>query len=274
MTNGWCWGTVLHTMRRFIIKSAKSIRWKIYDHLREQLLSGKIPPHQHLVETKIAKEIGTSRTPVRETLHNLELEGLIESVPRVGYVVKAINEAEVEEICEIRAAIEGIAARWAMERSPQKLVEDLRKNLSVSEEKAVQGDPKTFIGLDAQFHEIIARQSGSKRLQELGQTLRRHMLRYRVQSIYLMDNVLSAIDGHKGIVEAIEGGDLEEVNRAIRFHLEQSKKDILRYALKEVKKRRNHSPLSPRACLPQAGKKDGARNNHSNLRTVNDRDQI
>jgi len=221
-------------MRKFIIKSTKSIRRKIYDHLREQLLSGKIPARQHLIETKIAKEIGTSRTPVREALHNLELEGLIESIPRVGYVVKAINEAEVEEICEIRTAIEEVAARWAMAKSPQRLIEDLRKNISVSEEKVVHGDPKTFIDLDAQFHEIIARQSGSKRLQELGQTLRRHMLRYRLQSIYLMNNVLRAIDGHKTILEAIEKGDLEEVNRAIKSHLEQSKKDILRYAFKEV----------------------------------------
>jgi GntR family transcriptional regulator, rspAB operon transcriptional repressor len=230
------WGTVLHQMRRLIIKNTKSIRQKIYDHLREQLLSGEIPPHHHLIENKIANEIGTSRTPVREALHSLELEGLIESIPRVGYVVKPINEAEVEEICEIRVAIEGVAARWAMAKAPQKLIEELRKNISVSEEKAVHGDPKTFIDLDAQFHEIIARQSGSKRLQELGQTLRRHMLRYRIQSIYSPDNVLRAIQGHKGILEAIEKGDLEEVNRAINHHLEQSKKDILRYAFKEVTK--------------------------------------
>jgi len=223
-------------MRRLIIKNTKSIRQKIYDHLREQLLSGEIPPHHHLIENKIANEIGTSRTPVREALHSLELEGLIESIPRVGYVVKSINEVEVEEICEIRVAIEGVAARWAMGKAPQKLIEELRKNISVSEEKAVHGDPRTFIDLDAQFHEIIARQSGSKRLQELGQTLRRHMLRYRIQSIYSPDNVLRAIQGHQGILEAIEKGDLEEVNRAIKCHLEQSKKDILRYALKEDRK--------------------------------------
>jgi DNA-binding GntR family transcriptional regulator len=185
------------------------------------------------VEAKIAKEIGTSRTPIREALHSLELEGLIESIPRVGYVVKAIKEEEVEEICEIRAAIEEVGARWAMEKAPQKLIAELRKNISNSEDKAAQGDPKAFVELDAQFHEIIARLSGSKRLQELGQTLRRHMLRYRIQSIYLMDNVSRAIQGHKGILEAMEKGDLEEVNRAIKCHLEQSKKDILRYAFKE-----------------------------------------
>jgi len=199
-------------------------------------LNGEIPPRQHLVEAKIAKEIGTSRTPIREALHSLELEGLIESIPRVGYVVKAINEDEVEEICEIRVAIEGVGARWAMEKAPQRLIEDLRKNISMSEEKAAQGDPKAFVELDAQFHEIIARLSGSKRLQELGKTLRRHMLRYRIQSIYLTENVSRAIQGHKGILEAIEKDNLEEVSRAIKYHLEQSKKDILRYAFKEATK--------------------------------------
>jgi len=221
-------------MRRLVIKNTKSIRQKIYDHIREQLLNGEIPPHQHLIEAKIAKEIGTSRTPVREALHSLELEGLIESIPRVGYVVKPIKETEVEEICEIRTAIEAVAARWALKKAPQKLIDELRENILVSEEKAIHRDPTAFIDLDAQFHEIIARHSGSKRLQELSQTLRRHMLRYRVQSIYLIDNVLSAIQGHKGILEAIEKGDLEEVSRAIKCHLEQSKKDILRYAFKEV----------------------------------------
>jgi DNA-binding GntR family transcriptional regulator len=224
-------------MRRLIIKNSKSIRQRIYDHVREQVLSGEIPPYQHLIETKIAKEIKTSRTPVREALHSLELEGLIESIPRVGYVVKPVNEAEVEEICEIRKAVEEIAARWAMEKAPHKLIEELKKNISASEEMAANGNPKKFIDLDAQYHEIIAKLSGSKRLQELAQTLRRHMLRYRIQSIYLMDNVLRAIDGHKGILEAIEKGDSEGVNKAIERHLEQAKEDTLRYALKEDRKK-------------------------------------
>jgi DNA-binding GntR family transcriptional regulator len=223
-------------MRRLVVKNTQSIRHKIYDYLREQVLSGEIPPYQHLIETKIAKRIGTSRTPVREALHSLELEGLIEAIPRVGYVVKPINEAEVEEICEIRKAVEEMAARWAMGKAPQKLIEELKKNVSVSEEVTVHGDPKKFIDLDAQYHEIIAKLSGSKRLQELAQTLRRHMLRYRIQSIYLMDNVMRAIEGHKGILGAIERGNLEEVNRAIERHLEQSKEDTLKYALKEDRK--------------------------------------
>jgi DNA-binding GntR family transcriptional regulator len=223
-------------MRRFIIRNTKSIRQKIYDHLREQLLSGEIQPHQHLIEAKIAEETGTSRTPVREALHSLELEGLIESIPRVGYVVKPLSEEEVEEICEIRAVVEGLAARWAMEKSREKLAAELKRNISLSEEKISNGHVKAFVDMDAQFHEIIAKFSGSKRLLELAQTLRRHMLRYRIESIYLSDNVLRAIDGHKGILEAIEKADLEEVNKAIKYHLDQVKRDVLRYAFKEMAK--------------------------------------
>jgi DNA-binding GntR family transcriptional regulator len=223
-------------MRRLVIKNEKTIRRKIYEHLREQLLNGEIPPSQHLIEAKIAKDLGTSRTPVREAFHSLELEGLIESIPRVGYIVKSTSEQEVEEICEIRMAIEGVAARWAMEKAHKKLIEELKKNISISDGKVLKGDAKAFIDLDARFHEIIARYSGSQRLLELAQTLRRHMLRYRIQSIYSAENVLRAIEGHKGILRAIEKRDLEDLNKAIRNHMEQVKKDVLRYAFKETAK--------------------------------------
>jgi len=223
-------------MRRLVIKNEKTIRRKTYEYLREKLLNGEIPPSQHLIEAKIAKDLGTSRTPVREAFHSLELEGLIESIPRVGYVVKSTSEEEVEEICEIRMAIEGVAARWAIEKAHKKLIEELKKNISISGGRVSKGNAKAFIDLDARFHEIIARHSGSQRLLELAQTLRRHMLRYRIQSIYSVENVLRAIDGHKGILRAIEKRDLEELNKAIRYHMEQSKSDILRYAFKETPK--------------------------------------
>ncbi len=220
-------------MRRLVIKEGKTIRKKIYEHLREELLSGKFPPHQRLIEAKIAKEIGTSRTPVREALHSLEMEGLIESIPRVGYVVRLISEEEVEEICQIRAVIEGLAARWAISKDRDRLVAELGRNISFCEQKVLSGDVRFFVESDAQFHEILCRFSGSKRLLELAQTFRRHMLRYRRQSIYMKENVLRAIEGHKGILGAIQKADQDGVDRAIRDHLEQSKKDIVRYAVRE-----------------------------------------
>jgi DNA-binding GntR family transcriptional regulator len=175
-----CWGTVYTHMKKLVIKESKTIRRKVYDFLREQLLSGEIPPHERLIETKIAQEVGISRTPVREALHNLEMEGLIEAIPRVGYVVKPISKDEIEEICQIRTINECLAARWAMQRITPKELQALEKNLSVSEAEVKKGNPRSFVELDAEFHEIVARASGSERLLELCQTLRRHMLRYRI----------------------------------------------------------------------------------------------
>jgi DNA-binding GntR family transcriptional regulator len=219
--------------KKLVIRESTTIRRKVYHYVREQILRGEIGPEERLVEARIAEEIGTSRTPVREALHSLECEGLIESIPRVGYRVKSISDREVAEICEIRCVIENLAAGWAVEKAREKLTRELAKNIALSEERVSQGDIAAFVELDAQFHEIIAGLSGSQRLLELAQTLRRHMLRYRIQSIYLPGTALTAIDGHRGILKAIEHGDPEGILRAIRAHLDRSKRDSVRYAFQD-----------------------------------------
>ena len=163
----------------------------------------------------------------------LEMEGLLESIPRVGYRVKQIEWDEVEEICEIRKVNETLAARWAIERITPKELQALEKNLVMSEATLKKGNPKAFVERDAEFHEILVRASGSKRLLELCQLLRRHMLRYRIESIFSEENVIRAIDGHKGIVAPLKQGDVDGVETAIQQHLEQSKRDIRRYAFPE-----------------------------------------
>jgi DNA-binding GntR family transcriptional regulator len=216
--------------KRLIIATTETIRRKVHRYLREQILSGEVGPNQRLIETKIARDIGTSRTPVREALHSLEQEGLIESIPRIGYRVKLINDHEAVEIWEIRSAIETLAARWACENARERLARELRKNIALSERTISQNQIHNFVELDAQFHEIIARLSGGKRLLELAQSLRRHALRYRIKSINLPGTALRAVEGHKEILRAIENDDREALTKAIKGHLEQSKKDTLRYA--------------------------------------------
>lgn len=221
-------------MKKLVIGDTRTIRKKVYTYVREQILSGRIAPNERLIETKIAQEIGTSRTPVREALHNLEIEGLIQSIPRVGYQVKTISAREVEEICEIRSVIENLAARWAMEKAPAKVIRELKKNIALAREQVAEGEIRAFIDLDAQFHESLARLSGSSRLLELAQTLRGHMLRYRVQSIFSEETVLQAIKGHQRILKAIENGDRPGLTEAIQIHLEESKKSILSHVIKRT----------------------------------------
>jgi DNA-binding GntR family transcriptional regulator len=219
--------------KQFVITDTETVRKKVHKYLREQILNGEIGPNERLIETKIAEQIRTSRTPVREALHSLEQEGLIESIPRIGYKVKAMSHHEAVEIWEIRSAIETLAARWACDKSRGKLIKELRKNIALAEKQVAANNVKGFVDLDAQFHEIIARLSGGKRLLELAQSLRRHALRYRLQSINIPGTVIRAIAGHKKILASVEADDRDALVQAIKEHLEQSKIDTIRYAFNE-----------------------------------------
>jgi len=220
-------------MRKLVIKKDKTIRQKVYHHIREEILKGAIAPKERLIEAKIAGQIGTSRTPVREALHNLELEKLVVSIPRVGYVVRGMDMEEVEQICEIRAAIEGLAIAWATAKQRERLIQVLKKNIENQKKQISKGNLNGYVELDAQFHDIIARLAGSDRLLELTQTLRRHMLRYRIQCIYMTETAERSMRGHERIVAAIERGDSQEIAVAVKTHLIQARDDILYYVFRE-----------------------------------------
>ena len=224
--------------RRLRVKIDKpvSIREKVYRVIREDILTGRFKPGERMVETRLAEQIKTSRTPVREALHMLEREGLLESIPRVGYRVRDLRWDEVEEICEIRKANEILAARWAMKRINPGELQALEENLSVSELEARQGNPKSFVERDAEFHDILVRASGSNRLVELCDQLRRHMLRYRIESLYLVETALEAIAGHRRIVECIRAGDEAGIAPAVREHLDFAKGSVREHAFEKRRK--------------------------------------
>ncbi len=220
-------------MKKLVIRPNKTIREKVYEYLREGILSGKIKSGDRLVESELAGRIGTSRTPVREALHTLEREGLVDSLHRVGYVVRPISELEVSELCQIRLALEALALRWALSKDPAGLARAMRKNLSRCEQQVAAGNLKSFIEMDAQFHDLISEVADSSRLKEMTNSIRRYMLRYRIQSIYTEDNVGRAIAGHRALLEAIEDGDNQAAQRALAAHIKQSKKDILYFGFKD-----------------------------------------
>jgi DNA-binding GntR family transcriptional regulator len=220
-------------MEDLVIRPRKTIREKVYEYLRERILNGNIKAGDRLVESDLAARIGTSRTPVREALHTLEREGLVESLQRVGYVVRPISELEVSELCEIRLSLESLALRWALNKDPEGLADLLRENLSRCRQMIADGDLKAFVEMDAQFHDLISQIADSSRLKEMTNSIRRYMLRYRIQSIYSEENVQRAIAGHRAVLKAIEDGEKNGAQRALRAHIKQSKKDILYFGFKD-----------------------------------------
>lgn len=210
-----------------------SIREKVYSHIKQAILGSQIPKDAVLVESRLAEQIGISRTPVREALHFLEKEGLLEILPRAGYRVRRIDWDEVEEIVQIRKVVESLAAGWAVTRITTSEIEALRENLRQSEATIEQGDLSVFPEWDAQFHEILARASGSKRLIDLIQNLRSDMLRYRIKSLHRTDTAALALDGHRRIFECLVARDSSGLDEAVRNHLDQAKKTIRLYAFEE-----------------------------------------
>ena len=160
----------------------------------------------------------------------LEKEGLLEAIPRVGYRVKKLEFSEVEEICQIRTVNEILAVRWAIHRITPKEIQALQQNIMNTEIELNNGNPLSFVEFDAEFHEILVRASGSERLLELCQLLRRHMMRYRIKAMMRADVVRRAIQGHSRILERLKEKDMEGVEKPIAEHLEISKGEIQRYA--------------------------------------------
>ena len=144
------------------IEPPVSIRDRIYDYLKQEILSDKIPEDAILVETRLAEQMGVSRTPVREALHFLEKEGLLELLPRAGYRLRRIDWDEFEEIVHIRKVVESLAAGWAVTRIKAEELEALKENVLQSEATIQQGDLSVFPELDAQFHEILAGQAEAR----------------------------------------------------------------------------------------------------------------
>jgi DNA-binding GntR family transcriptional regulator len=224
---------MLYTESRPSIRRAVSIREQVHAYLRDQILSGRLVPSTRLVETQVAGELGISRTPVREALHILQSEGLLEGSTGTGYRVRSISWREVEELCDIRIVNESLAAVRAMRRITPEELRALEDNLHRAEEEIRGGAPESFVERDAEFHEILARASGSERLLELCQMLRRHMLRYRQKALHRQESGLAAIAGHRRILECLGRGDEDGLRRAMKDHIEQSKEDVRVHAFEE-----------------------------------------
>lgn len=214
----------------FVIENPVLIRDQVYDRIKREILFGRIPPGARVLEGRLANRLKVSRTPVREALHALEMEGFVESFPRVGYRVREITWKEVVEIHEIRAALEPMAAKKAIESGDRTYIEALERAVALAEIAARQEQPDSFFQEDARFDEIIIRASGMDTLLGFWITLRHRLTLFRMRARDDLKTRHRAVEGHRKIIECLRNGDREAVTRAILAHLEDSRKDMQRMA--------------------------------------------
>ncbi len=212
--------------------NSNSLREQVHNDLRMAILRGEIVPGTRLVESVLAVEMGVSRTPIREALHKLDFEELVYSIPRVGYIVNDMTEYDIEDLFSTRTAIEQLAARWALEKITPEEIERLEDNLKKAERILKNGLTKKMIELDTEFHEIICKASRSKRLYQISQMLREHMLKFRIACLHIPEIAERARDGHLEILKAIKSKDPQRIDDSIQQHMVETKKDILNYMRK------------------------------------------
>lgn len=196
-----------------------SLRGKVYDRIREDILNGVYKEHEELKEATLGERMGVSRTPVREALRQLELEGLVEIIPNKGARVTGITKKDMEDIYQIRYLLEGLSARWATEHVTEEQLEKMEETLYLTEFHAKKGNFAQVYELDSLFHELMYEASGSKMLNHILSDF--HMYVTRIRKTTLANNTRSknSTEEHRAILEAIKERDADKAEKCAHTHV-------------------------------------------------------
>jgi DNA-binding GntR family transcriptional regulator len=203
-----------------------SLTSKIFNVIRDDILNGKYTEGEKLVEAKLAEELGVSRTPVREALKQLELDGIVENIPNRGVVVKGITKQDIQDIFTIRRAIEGIAATWAVERITDQELQDLKETYELMEFYTFKKDLDKFAEQNTRFHETIYRATKSRYLEQVLKDFQYYMKQSRKKSLEIEGRMQNALQEHKEILDAFLERDKERAERALTMHVSNSKRNV------------------------------------------------
>ena len=206
------------------------LRDVVFNTLRDAILTGKLVPGERLMENQLAEKLGVSRTPVREALRMLELENLMELVPRKGAQVLDMSEKDIINILEVRSALEGLATSVACKKMTKEDLQQL-KNMEVDFEKAVaDNDVEHFVDIDEDFHDLIFAATENDKLINIFRNLRIQLYRYRMAQAKNNETSMSTIVAHhRSIIRAIENHDAEEGASIAQGHIKYQTESILRF---------------------------------------------
>ncbi len=207
------------------------LRDVVFQTLREAILKGDLRPGERLMELQLAAKLGVSRTPIREAIRMLEQEGLAVTIPRKGAEVARMTEKNMEDVLQIREALDDLAVQVACD----KMTEEQLKNLTLAAknfENAIQtGNLSKIVAYDVEFHDIIYESTDNPKLVTLLNNLREQIYRYRVEYLKEKENYPMLIKEHKTILEALREKDKERVADAMRNHIRnqaEAVKNIIR----------------------------------------------
>lgn len=204
------------------------LRDVVFNTLRQAILTGELKPGERLMEIHLAERLGVSRTPIREAIRKLELEGLVTMIPRRGAEVAQITEKSMNDVLEVRRALDALCAELACDRITDEELESLRLACDSFEAAVRTKDAKKIAQADVALHDIIVRATGNQRLIQLVNNLSEQMYRYRFEYIKDSSQHETLIEEHRIIYQSIVRKDKETAAAAARTHIDNQEKAIIR----------------------------------------------
>ncbi len=204
------------------------LRDVVFNTLRKAILTGELKPGERLMEIHLANRLGVSRTPIREAIRKLELEGLVIMIPRRGAEVAQITEKSLKDVLEVRRALDALCVELACERITEEGKVKLREACSEFEKATKTGDVTAIAEADVALHDIIVEATGNARLIQLINNLSEQMYRYRFEYIKDESRHEKLVEEHRMIYESIVGKDKEKAAKAAKLHIDNQEKSIIR----------------------------------------------
>ncbi|MBM7615031.1 GntR family transcriptional regulator [Alkaliphilus hydrothermalis] len=210
----------MSNLQNLKIEGFKPLREIVFENLREAILEGRLEPGQRMMEIQLAEQLGVSRTPVREAIRKLELEGLVIMIPRKGAYVADVSVKDILEVLEIRAVLEGLAASLAAERMTEDEMDQLELISYQFKQSYEKDDTEGMIEKDVEFHDCIFNSARNEKLNQIVQGLREQIYRFRVAYISEYNKSKALVEEHQAILEAISERDTEKANELAVKHIE------------------------------------------------------
>lgn len=195
------------------------LRDVVFNTLREAILKGDLKPGERLMELQLAAQLGVSRTPIREAIRMLEQEGLAVTVPRKGAEVAKMTLKGMEDVLEIREALDILACQLACVRITEEQLETLEEKKKAFEDSLKSGNVKAIAETDVAFHDVIYDATGNPKLVNMLNNLREQIYRYRVEYLKKAENYPKLISEHNAIYDSLANRNQEEATNSIREHV-------------------------------------------------------
>lgn len=204
------------------------LRDVVFNTLREAILTGELEPGERLMEIKLAEKLGVSRTPIREAIRMLQIEGLVNITPRKGTVVAEISKDDLKNVLEVRKVLEKLAVELACMKITEEEILGLKENLKEFSNAIKKKNPSEIAKIDVAFHDIIYKSTRNTRLIQIMFNIREQMYRYRLEYIKDQDTRETVVRDHEKLIEAIVNKDVENAKNIIVGHIHHQEITIMK----------------------------------------------